>query len=256
MKRTVALIVLSLFVIQTAEAQRRKSGQSRTPTRKPQPTAPAASVARIIGTQVTLITKNGDQIPGTLLELTAFSARIKQGNLESTIALDTLASISFVALKPPTIPEQKVAVRPEFQSEAQSALNAFQATADSLKAGTDYTEFGRQLAETRRVAERVIAKYGATENKSEARAVALFAATLTDYNWARTIWTLKFGRSGDGTVNDTDSPAVTDALSLYPDLRAAAASGNKFAVDKLVAGLWRKAAEKIDTARATISGPR
>jgi hypothetical protein len=73
---------------------------------------------------------------------------------------------------------------------------------------------------------------------------------LIDYTWARAIWTLRLNRSGDTTAFDTDTPALADALALYPDLRTLAAVGNKFSVDKVVSNLWKKAAEKIDRARA------
>jgi hypothetical protein len=112
------------------------------------------------------------------------------------------------------------------------------------------------LTELRRPAERFIDKNSISENQSEARVVALLAGALTDYNWARTIWTLKFGRSGDGSVFDTDSPAISDAVALYPDIRAAAASGNKFSVDRLVSGIWKKAEEKIERARSALQPGR
>ena len=92
-------------------------------------------------------------------------------------------------------------------------------------------------------------KYGASEDAVEQRGAALAAAALTDYTWARTIWTLKFGYSGNTTVFETDSPAVGDALSLYPELRQTAASANKFSADKLINGLWKKAAEKVELLR-------
>jgi hypothetical protein len=140
--------------------------------------------------------------------------------------------------------------------EAEGAVSAFQSVASQLRTGADYTEFGRQLSELRRTAERFIDKNSMSDNQSEARIVALLAGALTDYTWSRTIWTLKFGRSGDGSVFDTDSPAITDTIALYPDLRAAAASGNKLFVDKLVSGIWKKAEDKIDRARATLQSGR
>ncbi|MFL6215284.1 MAG: hypothetical protein ACJ74J_15475, partial [Blastocatellia bacterium] len=63
-------------------------------------------------------------------------------------------------------------------------------------------------------------------------------------------------RSGDTTAFDTDTPALTDTLALYPDLRAAAAVGNKYSVDKVVSGLWKKAADKTDRARALVPDAR
>jgi hypothetical protein len=61
---------------------------------------------------------------------------------------------------------------------------------------------------------------------------------------------MKLGRASDGTVAEGDSPIIADLLALYPDLRTAAASGNRFTVDRLIAGLWKKAAEKVERARA------
>jgi hypothetical protein len=204
------------------------------------------------------VTKNDDRIIGTLLDLTAYSARIRADNLESTIALDTIASISFgqSATARPQVSQASVPARPEFLREAEGALNAFQSVASQLRTGADYTEFGRQLSELRRTAERFIDKNSVSENQTEARIVALLAGALTDYTWSRTIWTLRFGRSSDGSVYDTDSPAITDAIALYPDVRAAASSGNKFSVDKLVSGIWKKAEDKIERARSTLQQGR
>jgi hypothetical protein len=126
----------------------------------------------------------------------------------------------------------------------------------SLKPGMDYTEYGRQLAELRRAAERLIARYSSTDNPGESRVVSLIAGALTDYKWARIIWTLKFGRSSDGTIAETDSPVVADALALYPDLRALAAAGNRLSAEKLLLGIWKKASEKQDRARTLISSSR
>jgi len=125
--------------------------------------------------------------------------------------------------------------------------------ASSLKPGVDYTEYGRQLSELRRAGERLIGKYSSTENPAEARVLSLIAGALTDYTWSRAIWTLKFGRSSDGTVAESDSPVVADAVALYPDLRTLAASGNRLSVEKLLSGIWRKASEKQDRARTLIS---
>lgn len=243
-----------------AVAQKRKNQKpaprprttSRDRAAQPNPNAP-----RLIGSTVVITTKNEDRITGTLLDLTAYSVRIRADNLESTIALDRVASISFGAsADEPRVAQQGATVRPEFIREAESAVSAFQAVASQLRNGADYTEYDRQLTELRRTAERFIDKHSVSDNQAEARVLALLAGALTDYTWARTIWTLKFRRSGDGSVYETDSPAVADAVALYPDLRAAAASGSKFSVDKLVSGLWKKAEEKTDRARAALSPGR
>ena len=131
-----------------------------------------------------------------------------------------------------------------------SAVSAFESMIASAKSGADYTDYGRQLSELRPQAERFIARYGASENAKEARTVGLLAGALTDYSWARTLWTLKLGRQSDGTLAENDSSIIGDLLVLYPDLRTSAASGNRFAADRLIAGLWKKALEKVDRVRS------
>ena len=260
MKSICVVVILSLSLTATAFAQKRKqraNPRTRVTKREPATNDNAVNKPRLIGSPIVIITKNDDRITGTLLDLTAYSVRIRADNLESTIALDTIASISFGNASPPVAQPVSVPARADFLREADAAVSSFQSLATQLKSNTDYTEYGRLLGELRRTGEQFIARHGATENATEARVVGLMASALSDYNWARTIWTLKFGRSGDvSTVYDTDSPTITDAFSLYPDLRAAAASGGKFSVDKIVSGLWRKAAEKTDRARALISPPR
>jgi hypothetical protein len=259
MKSICVAVILSLSLSATVFAQKRKpraTPRPRITRREPATNDNVVNRPRIIGSQIVITTKNNDRIAGTLLDLTAYSVRIRADNLESTIALDTIASISFGSASPPPAQPVSAPVRADFLREADTAVNSFQSVAAQLKSNTDYTEYGRQMSELRRTGEQFIARHGSTENVTEARVVALLAGALTDYAWARTIWTLKFGRSGDGGVYDTDSPAISDALALYPDLRALAASGGKFSADKIVSGLWRKAAEKTDRARALVSPPR
>jgi hypothetical protein len=260
MKSIIGLIALSLVITNATEAQTRKKGRAaQKPTSTRKTTAePPASAPRIIGSQVVLVTKNGDQIKGVLLDLTAYSIKVRAGNLDSVHALDTLASISFGSSQAPSLSSQQQTspVRPEFLKDADATLGAFQTMTASLRGNADYTEYDYQLRDLRPAAERFTSRYAASDNKTEAQVAALISAALTDYTWARTLWTLKFGRSGDGAASDTDSPAIADVLSLYPDLRSSAASGAKFSVDKLVGGLWRKAVEKTDRARTLITPQR
>ena len=260
MKKTILVLILSLLVCSTAEAQKRKKkpATSRSAQREQTSSQANANTPRIIGSPVLIITKNDDRINGTLLALTAYSVRIRSGTLESTIALDTIASLSFGESAPPVAnaTHMNAPIRDEFLRDADAALAIFQTVASQLRSGADYTEFGRQLAELRRSAERFIDKHSVSDNPVEAKVVALLSGALTDYTWARTIWTLKLGRSGDGTVYESDSPAVSDALSLYADLRAAATAGNKFSADKLVSGLWKKAEEKTERARSAMPPAR
>jgi hypothetical protein len=259
MRSLIALIVISLCAGPAAQAQKvKKKTPARSRAASTQPSAATTAKPRIIGSTVVIITKNGDRITGELLDLTAYSVRLKADNLESTIALDTIASLSFGGAAVPTARmDQPIGpVRADFARDAEAALGFFQTLASSLKPGVDYTEYGRQLSELRRAGERFVTKYSSTDNPAEARVVALIAGTLTDYTWARTIWTLKFGRSSDGTVVETDSPVVADAVALYPDLRTLAAAGNKLSVEKLLSGIWKKASEKQDRARMLIGSSR
>lgn len=259
MRSLLAIIVISLCAGAVAEAQKRKKkAPPRSRTASSQPSAATLAKPRIIGSTVVIITKNGDRITGEVLDLTAYSVSFRADNLESTIALDTIASLSFGgAAVPTTRVDQSVGpVRADFATDAEVALGFFQTMASSLKPGVDYTEYGRQLSELRRAGERLIGKYSATDNSAEARVVSLMAGALTDYTWARTIWTLKFGRSSDGTIAETDSPVVAETLILYPDLRALAAAGNRLSAEKLLSGIWRKASEKQERARTLISSSR
>jgi hypothetical protein len=254
--KPIILTFVVLFLFSTGFAQK---GKKTPPKKKPVPqrsNPPATSAPRIIGSKVYIETRNGDRISGELLELTNYSVRLRSDKLESTIALDTISQLSFGS---PATSAPRVDYSPargDFVRDVEVLFSQFNALASVLKSGSDYTEYGRQLGDLRRSAERFITKYSSSDNPTEARVVALVAGALTDYTWARTIWTLKFGRSSDGTVNESDSPLLADALALHPDLRAAAASGNKFSVDKLVGGLWRKAADKIDRARSLTSSTR
>ncbi|HSB11394.1 MAG TPA: hypothetical protein VLM38_18040 [Blastocatellia bacterium] len=259
MKSIVALLIISVCVGSTADAQKRtKKPAPRSRGTITQPSSTAVNKPRIIGSAVVIITKNGDRIAGELLELTAYSVRIRANNLESTIALDTIASLSLGGAPAPNTgaDQPAVPVRADFAPDAETALRFFHNLAANLKTGVDYTEYGRQLAELRRAGERFISKYSSTDNASEARVVSLVAGALTDYSWARILWTLKFGRTSDGTIGEADSPTVVDVLTLYPDLRAAAAAGQRLSAEKLLAGVWRKASEKVDRARTLLAPHR
>lgn len=255
MKLTVALLIVLCFTAVPASSQKRKKPTSRSHAAA-QPAD--SSKPRMIGSTVVIMTKNGDRITGELLDLTAYSVRIKADNLESSIALDTVASLSFTGSAAPNEGSARPIgpVRPEFARDPDLPLGFFQTLVLSLKPGVDYTEYGRQLTELRRATERFLSKYSSTDNPAESRVVSLLAGALTDYTWARAVWTLKFGRSSDGTISDNESPVVTDTLALYPDLRGPAAAGARLSAEKLIAGLWRKASEKTDLARKLAAPPR
>ncbi|HYP25813.1 MAG TPA: hypothetical protein VE262_03755 [Blastocatellia bacterium] len=246
------LLSLTLGTVESAQRKPRKTQPSRTrPAAEPRP------AARIIGSPVVLVTKNGDRIAGTLLDITAYSVKIRSENLDSFQALDTLASITFGAGAPPAKnPSAGGPVSAQFSRDAEGLIGTFMTVVNDTRSGIEYSDYGRQLSDLRRASERFIARYSASENGSEARVVANLAGALTDFTWARTIWTLGFGRSSVGSVSEGDSTAISDAITLYPDLKAAAAAGNSLSVDKLVGGLWRRAGEKVERARSMIGQGR
>jgi hypothetical protein len=209
----------------------------------------------MVGSAVVITTRNGDLIRGQLIDLSSYSIKIKSDSLESTIALETIAAISFgsapAALSEPEKKSPEASA--QLGQDLDPVLKSIDAMSSATIAGTDYTEYGRLLTDLRRHAERFIDKYSASDNLTDTRAVSLVSGALTDYTWARTIWTLKLGRSGEGTVSESDSPIIADTLALYPELRnAAAATGNKFSGDKLIGGLWKEAYEKVEMARALL----
>src|SRR6185503_13283264 len=135
MKSICIVVILSLSLSATAFAQKRKqrtNPRTRVTKREPATNDNAANKPRLIGSQITIITKNDDRITGTLLDLTAYSVRIKADNLESTIALDTIASLSFGTSAP--ISKPVVAPpRPEFAQQADTVINSFQSIAAQLR---------------------------------------------------------------------------------------------------------------------------
>jgi hypothetical protein len=237
-------------------------GAQKRPRKTPPPRARTAAeprpTARMIGTPIVLVTRNGDRIQGTLLDITAFSVKIRSENLESYQALDALTSISFGNNAAPPARNQAGGgpISAQFSRDAEGVIRTFTTVVNDTRSGIEYSEYGRQLTELRRASERFIARYSTSENGSEARIVANLAGALTDFTWARTVWTLGFGRGSVGSVSESDSPAISDAIALYPDLRTSAANGSTLAVDKLVSGLWRRAGEKVDRARSMIEQGR
>lgn len=254
MKQATALLIIALLLSSTAEAQKRKkpAHQTRPRTVAKEPPKPKP---RIIGATVIVTTKNGDLIKGELLDLSAYSVRIRADKLESTLALESLSAISFDSTAVPTAmngqdAESKPSANPEeFARDARTVLS----TLDGMTTGNmDYTEYGRALSELRSKVEFFVQKYSSTENTTEARIVAMVGGAMTDYAWSRSIWTLKLGRSSNNTIEESDSPILGDALAVYPELKAANIGGTKYSADKLINGLWKRATEKTNRARALL----
>lgn len=251
MKLLIHATVLAITLASTVEAQRQS--KPRQPSRQRQANT-QAPVAPMVGSAVQITTRNGGQITGTLAGLDIHNVRIKQNNLESTVALEAVTSISFRPASGPAQgqhqKEKGSRVRPEFAQDVGEISTAFRTIAETTQSGADYTDYGRELTELRRTVEKYVCKYAGSEETTESRVAALAAGALVDYTWARVLWTLKLGYSASAVVTEADSPTIADALSLYPELRETAASGAKLSVDKLVAGLWKQASAKAERLRA------
>jgi hypothetical protein len=255
-KHSVAVLILILITVSGVAAQKGKGAAKKVSAKrppaptKPATAAPATNAARVIGSNITLTTKGGNIIAGTLVDLSPYSVRIKSAGLESTLPLETLASISFdstvTAQAPPATPLSET-----FMKSLTAAFTAFQTMASETKTGSDYTDYGKQLSELRRNVETFIQRYSSSENSKETQIVSLLSGAIIDYTWARTIWTLKLG--GDGTVAEADNPVMADTLALYPDLRTATANGNRFSADKLIGSLWKRANDKVERARSMMN---
>jgi hypothetical protein len=253
--RIIALLLVLLCITTAVDAQKRKTTRKKTTTTKSATAGSAsASVPRIVGKNVILKTKNGDRITGTILDLNAYSIRIKSQNLETVQALDTLSSLSFEDAVTESSQASSTAGRsnPDFSSDSEVVLSMMQSLGDRVKYGVAYSDYGSQLSELRRASDRFIGKYSAADNAVEARTASLVAGAITDYTWARTIWTLKLGFSTTTIVRETDSTAIADALTIHPEMRSSASSGNGYSADKLISGLWKTASEKVEKARIVV----
>ncbi|MGH9763786.1 MAG: hypothetical protein ACREDR_18055 [Blastocatellia bacterium] len=215
----------------------------------------------IVGSQVTIVLKTGERITGPVSDVSVQGIKVGGNDLETVIPFESVASLYFNV--GPAGTENKAdqagtEERPRQHHvlptrDLEALLAAFQTMDALVKSGPDYTDYSRQLTELRRSADRFVGKYSTSDDPTEVRIAALVAGAIDDYTWARTIWTLRLGRAKDVTVAASDSPAVADAVQLYPDL--APPAGTNPAADKLITGLARHAAEKMDSARKLIPPP-
>jgi hypothetical protein len=198
-----------------------------------------------VGAQISIATKSGEQITGQVLEFSAYTVRVKQGDLESTVPLESVSSMRFGDAPPAAAAPPKLSGHgPDFVRDSGSLMALFQAMDSATQSGTEYSDYGTRLVELRRATERFVGKYAGSEDQTENRLAALFSATLDDYSWARTIWALRLGQGPAATIAAGDLPAVADALELYPDL-AKLGPKNKLPADKLIAAIWKQASVKV-----------
>ena len=219
----------------------------------PEPQTMEPKVPPVMGSHITVVTKDGKRVSGQVTDFTALAIQVKSDSGPSTVPVDSVASISFGSGAAPSgDPAAQASRHPNFTREVESVLNSFQEMEKAIEAGADYTDYGRQLTGLRRTVEKFSTKYATSEDGTEARSAALLGAALTDYTWARTVWTLKLGRSAASSVTGSDSPVIADALDLYPDLRPAAGATG-VAPDKLIGALWKKAVGNVDMVHTLIS---
>src|SRR5262245_34077187 len=122
------LTFMLLAVPSFAQKKNSKSLKSQTRPRTTKKPAPQTDTnqPRIIGSTVEIVTKNGDRIAGELLDLTAYSLRIRSDKLESTIALDTIASLSFgEATAAPNTAPAAASSSADFNRDLSTALSSY-----------------------------------------------------------------------------------------------------------------------------------
>ena len=258
MKKTIAYTTTAILCFATTICgQARKKTTRGAPPRTSQQRKTPPAPPPITGAQVAISTKAGEQIIGQVLEIGAYKIRVKQGDLESTVPLESISSITFGDVVAPVQPSPAplAAHSPNFSRDAGSVIALLQAMDSATASGTEYGDYSRQLAELRRATERFVNKYANSDDPLETKMAVLLSAAADDYSRARTIWTLKLGQGAGATVAVSDSPAVADAVELYPDL-AQLGSRNKLPADKLVAGLWKHAALQAGRARGILEQAR
>ena len=85
MRKACAVVIIALMMNAAAAGQKRKKPRAAARSRSAAASRePASTGPRMVGSPVIIITKNDDRIAGTLVDLTAYSIRIKADNLEST----------------------------------------------------------------------------------------------------------------------------------------------------------------------------
>src|SRR5262249_6950182 len=104
MKLTVLtmIVLLSFTVPGSGRVQRKRKPASR-PAEKP------ASAPTIVGAAVTITKKDGGQVSGQVLALSASSIQVKTESAEPAIQLDTVSSISFGPPAPAPEPPKSAA---------------------------------------------------------------------------------------------------------------------------------------------------
>src|SRR5262249_41680959 len=155
MKRVTVLAVVLILSALPVQAQKKKYPKTR-PRTVHTPAANNTNASRIVGSHVVIVTKNGDHVAGEVLDLSVYSIRIRSDKLESTIAMDTIASVTFGDSPVPVAKPVMMPPSSDFARDASIVLGSFQSVATSLQGGIDYTEFGREVTELRRMVDKFV----------------------------------------------------------------------------------------------------
>lgn len=244
------VLTIGLLILATASpvfAQKHRPAKKKAPAKE----APAEKPA-IVGKQITVVTTAGEKITGAVEEFSDKGVKLGVNGQDKLISFETVATISFVDPPAADAPEKPTThPHPRFSRDAETVLSGFQAMEAEVRSAPDYTDYSRQLTELKRTSDKFVAAYSMSDDPTELRITALLSGAVNDYTWARTIWTLRLGRPANAAVSTSDSPVVSDALQLYPDLSPAAGTGAS--AEKLIAGLAAHAAGKVALARKLLN---
>src|SRR5437868_15271898 len=95
MIKALILILFTGIISSNVPAQSRKKHPTQKPGAKKTTPAEKPETPPVIGSNVSILTRNGDRVGGTLLELTASSIRLKWDDLESWSSLAPVAPWAF-----------------------------------------------------------------------------------------------------------------------------------------------------------------
>src|ERR1051325_2010746 len=131
-RKFLLIVLLCLLAGSVAGAQKNKKPPAKSPAKAAPKATPsgAPTTAPILGSSVTILTKGGDKLTGDLVDLSAFSVRIRSNNLESAVPFESIAAISFGSVNSP---ESKTSLQPAseiFARDLALTLTDFPAIGD------------------------------------------------------------------------------------------------------------------------------
>src|SRR5215472_3245339 len=159
MKSILILLMFSLCAPPGGEAQKRKRTPSRPKSTAKKSNSDAGAPPTVAGTPVTVTSRDGNKVSGQLVALNDSAVKVKTGDQESSILLTTVSSLSFGESASEPAQQAAASRHPDFAKDLANVLSGFQGMLGEAKTTPDYTEYGGQLVELRRRAERFINKY-------------------------------------------------------------------------------------------------